>query len=639
MIRQLQWNVGVAIGLAGCGVCGAVASSAASEGGDFAHGALPILRRHCVECHADGTYKGGLSIDTRESLLGSDVVVVGQSDESELILRVTDPDPDWRMPPDRDPLSAEEIETLRAWIDQGANWQEGFTFRRDVYVAPMALREVELPPAKDGRDHPVDRIVDQYLADHGIAPPPPVGDAAFYRRVSLDLLGVLPDPDDVDRFASDPSPGKRDALIAELLDDREAFTAHWLTFWNDLLRNDYAGTGYIDGGRKQITGWLYDALFQNKPYDQFVRELIDPTDASEGFIRGIQWRGRVNASQVPPLQFAQNVSQVFLGINLKCASCHDSFIDDWSLRDAYGMAAVAADEPLEMYRCDKATGQTAQPGFLFPELGAIDAEAPREERLKQLADLMVHADNGRTARTIVNRLWQRLMGRGIVHPVDAMDTRPWSEDLLDYLAQDLATHHYNLNWVLARIATSQAYQAQCVDPDTYAMEDDRFRGPSPRRFTAEQFLDAVWRLTGAGPEEPHPAAAEAAAAHAPAGTAEIRAALVASDPLMRSLGRPNREQVVSTRPAELTTLQALDLSNGQILADLLARGAARLARDHADLDTSALIDQVFRMALSRSPSETERKICRDMLEPGRSEQGLADMLWAVVMLPEFQTVR
>ena len=179
-----------------------------------------------------------------------------------------------------------------------------------------------------------------------------------------------------------------------------------------MLRNDYQGTGYIDGGRKQITGWLYRALLENKPYDQFVRELISPASESEGFINGIQWRGRVNASQVREIQFSQNVSQVFFGINMKCASCHDSFIDTWKLADAYGLAAIIADRPLELYRCDKPTGKAAVPRFLWPELGSIDPSMPRAKRLERLAGLVAHPDNGRFARTIVNRLWQRLFGRG-----------------------------------------------------------------------------------------------------------------------------------------------------------------------------------------------------------------------------------
>src|SRR5262249_5949588 len=163
----------------------------------------------------------------------------------------------------------------------------------------------------------------------------------------------------------------------------------------------------VDGGRKQITSWLYRSLLENKPYDRFVRELICPTPDSAGFAQGIKWRGSVNASQILELQFAQNVGQVFFGANLKCASCPDSFIDHWKLDDAYGLAAVIAEKPLAVHRCDKPTGATAGAKFLFPELGSIDAEAPKAKRLEQLAALVTHPDNGRFTRTIANRLWDR----------------------------------------------------------------------------------------------------------------------------------------------------------------------------------------------------------------------------------------
>ena len=191
---------------------------------------------------------------------------------------------------------------------------------------------------------------------------------------------LLPTEEQLETFLADGSAAKREKLIDTLLADRVAYADHWLTFWNDLLRNDYAGTGYIDGGRKQITKWLYASLIDNMPYDRFVRELIAPSPESEGFINGIKWRGNVNAAQSPELQFAQNVGQVFLGVNLKCASCHDSFIDDWKLTDSWGLAAVIADHPLEIYRCDVPTGKTAAPAFLFPELGSIDPQLPRKER-------------------------------------------------------------------------------------------------------------------------------------------------------------------------------------------------------------------------------------------------------------------
>src|SRR5437773_9665996 len=122
------------------------------------------------------------------------------------------------------------------------------------------------------------------------------------------------------------------------------------------------------------------------PYNQFVAELIDPRPASEGFAKGIVWRGVVNASQTPQMQAAQNISQVFMGVNLKCASCHDSFINDWTLADAYGLASIYSDGPLEMVHCDKPTGKMAESKFIYPELGTIDANAKKAERLKRLAE-------------------------------------------------------------------------------------------------------------------------------------------------------------------------------------------------------------------------------------------------------------
>jgi hypothetical protein len=285
------------------------------------------------------------------------------------------------------------------------------------------------------------------------------------------------------------------------LADDVAYAEHWLTFWNDLLRNDYTGTGFITGGRKQISAWLYRALAENKPYDQFARELIAPSPESEGFSAGIRWRGDVSAGQTVEIQFAQSVGQSFLGINLKCASCHDSFVDRWTLADSYGLAAIYSQQPLELHRCDKPLGQKATAAWLFPELGKIDNNLPQPDRLRQLAALMTHPGNGRFTRTIVNRLWHRLMGRGIVHPTDAMQTPPFNADLLDYLASHLADNAYDLKKTLALICESQAYQSR-VEP-LAANADEQgysYRGPRAKRLTAEQFVDAVWQLTGAAPQ-------------------------------------------------------------------------------------------------------------------------------------------
>jgi hypothetical protein len=609
---------------------------------DFAHEVIPLIKEHCGKCHTNGTYKESVSFDTREAMLETGAVEPGDSSASYLIDLVTSDDEEVRMPLEAPPLTAEEVDVLRRWIDAGLPWEEGFTFRENAYEAPLKPRRPELPPAEAGVENPIDRIVFYYWRERGIKPPARLSDAAFYRRASLDLVGLLPKPEEVDAFVADSDPTKRRELVRRLLDDRVAYADHWLTFWNDLLRNDYAGTGYIDGGRKQITDWLYASLLNNKPYDRFVRELIVPRPRSEGFAKGIVWRGQVNASQRPELQFAQNVGQVFLGVNLKCASCHDSFVDNWKLTDAYGLAAITSDVPLEIHRCDKPIGEMAKAYFLFPELGEIDGAASREQRLKQLAQLMTHADNGRLTRTIVNRLWHRLMGRGIVHPVDSMGTRPWNEDLLDYLAIHLADEGYDLKKSLALIASSEVYgMASVPTGDSVPAEEYQFVGPAPKRTTAEQFVDALALVTGVAPEATASDDTFLKRISDPGARPFVRASLTRSSPLMRTLGRPNREQVVTTRPAELTTLEALELSNGRLLSELLDAGAAKLLEYNSGGSHSAehMCRSLVRAALSREPTDEELTLLVELAGQPVTESGLADVLWSIVMLPEFQLVR
>jgi hypothetical protein len=608
---------------------------------DFAHDVVPILKARCAKCHTNGTYKGGLSFDTRESLLKAKVAVPGKSGESELIKRVMSKDKETRMPSQGEPLTEKEIGILKAWVDDGLPWEPGFTFKPATYAAPLKPRKIELPAATAGRDHPIDRIVDAYLTANKIATPPSLDNGTFARRAYLDLIGLLPAESELDAFTTDTAADKRTRLIHSLLAENRSYTDHWLAFWNDLLRNEYRGTGYIDGGRKQITAWLYKSLLENKPYDQFARELINPTPDSEGFAKGIKWRGQVNASQIVELQFSQNIGQVFFGANLKCASCHDSFIDNWKLDDAYGLAAVIADKPLPTFRCDKPTGKTAGPKFLFPELGSIDPALSKAKRLEQLAALATHPDNGRFSRTIVNRIWHRLLGRGLVHPVDVMGNKPWCEDLLDYLAVYLIENKYDLKKLMEHIATSQTYQSRTVSLNKEPGGDGYiFHGPELKRLTAEQFVDAIWMITGTAPAKPiAPAAIPPFPASTPAERRFVRATLVDADDLMRSLGRPNREQVVTTRPEQLTTLQALDLANGQTMTSTLARGAANILKANPKMAPKELVVLVFARALSRKPTPEELSAAEGLIGGKPTAESLADLLWAVVMLPEFQLVR
>ncbi|MFO1019611.1 MAG: DUF1549 domain-containing protein [Planctomycetales bacterium] len=364
-------------------------------------------------------------------------------------------------------------------------------------VSEIAPRHPRIPAARPGATltNPIDLLLQPYFEQHKFTPPAVVSDRVYARRVYLDLIGLLPTPAQLAAFEADQSPDKREKLVDQILADNEAYAIHWLSFWNDALRNDYRGTGYIDGGRKSITGWLYNALLKNVPYDQFVRELVSPVPESEGFVKGIVWRGVVNASQVPPVQAAQNIGQVFMGINLKCASCHDSFISSWKLTDAYGLAGVFSEQPLEIHHCDAPTKKFATQKFLYKELGEIDEKASRAERMKQLAAIITNPQNGQLTRTMVNRLWARFLGHGIIDPVDEMEDDPWNQDLLDWLAADLSDHRYDLKHTMKQIVTSRAYQLPSVGVDEQATAYV-FRGPSVKRLSSEQFMDALAQVAG-----------------------------------------------------------------------------------------------------------------------------------------------
>lgn len=823
----LAWFVVLAVCVAGSRV------SAAEKPIDFSHDVVPVLRKHCVGCHGDKEAKGSFSINTRPLIVDSGNVDLDDPGDSYLLELITSSDPDVQMPPaDHERLSGMEVAVLRRWIVSGLPWEEGFSFGQTAYEPPLRPRLPELPAAVDGRTNPIDRILDAHLAERDLPRPSPVDDALFYRRVHLDLVGLLPEPEALAAFLADPASDKRERAIDQLLDQDLAYADHWLTFFNDLLRNDYSGTGFITGGRRQITSWLYAALRDNMPFDQFTRELIaPPTPASGGYIEGIKWRGEVSAGQTVEIQFAQNVAQSFLGINMKCASCHDSFIDRWTLDEAYGLAAIYASQPLEIHRCDKPVGKTAEAGWLFPELGQIDPQAPQPERLQQLAALMTHAENGRFTRAIVNRLWYKLMGRGIVHPLDAMQSEPWNTDLLDYLAWYLADQNYDLKQVLRLIATSEAYQsASEVTVGEPGEGVYTYRGPRPRRMTAEQFLDSVWQITGRAPSAPDAAVirsiangstSESSTASSgdkpdaaggppasqppvpvqwiwggandevppagqqmvlrktlklgspiargaavftcdneftlyvngrevdrgddwtklhllplrgllkegdnqlvfvvknagssanPAGlmfaaawegddgtpgqlgadaswqwspalptpregrlgnvagpwkparvvtpvgswtqtidaqvhpqlalavqgeTPMVRASLLKNNALMRSLGRPTRDQIVSMRPTGLTTLEAIDLANEQTLADAFEAGGTRLIQTVGG-DADALVRHLYAFALSREPTEEELAVLRDRIGDPPSPTAVQDVLWAICMLPEFLLVQ
>ena len=527
---------------------------------DFLKEVQPVFTARCLACHSSGKPQAGLRIHTRNDLLrggqSGPAILPGHAEDSLLIQKVTGKH-GLRMPPSGPPLTGQELTLLRAWIDQGAVWDGALE-----NGPPLAALAPRLPAIPAGTaSNPIDRFIDAYLAQHKVPLAPPVADSLFARRAWLDITGMPPTIQELESFEHSSAADKRATLVDHLLAERRQYAGHWISFWNDMLRND-EGVIY-HGERKTITAWLLNALEQNTPYDEMVRSLLNPAakGGAEGFLTGITWRGVVSASQNPPMQAAQNSAQVFLGVNVKCAACHDSFVNRWKLRDTYGLAAMFSEEPLELVRCDVKTGQMAEARFPFPDL-KVEFDTTIESRRRAAAEWFTHPANGRFARTIVNRYWMALLGRGLVEPVDDMDAPPWNADLLDWLASDFAAHHYDLQHLLRRIITSRAYQMPAA-PDS-AAKTYVFHGPTLRRLTAEQFEDTISAVTGdwrvnAPRTETHAAY-----------TREWR---LKSDPLSRALGRPIRDQVYTGRATEATTFQALELTNGPLLSKRLERAA------------------------------------------------------------------
>lgn len=601
-----------------------------------------IFAHSCTNCHGEAKKKGDLRLDSKEAIFkggeNGAILVMGDPGKSDLVRRIKLPRSHKEaMPTKGKGLTAREIATIEYWVKQGAPWPEG-PLKSIFRVASLAPRSPEIPMATGDLTNPVDLFVNDYFKKHNIVWNKRVDDPTYIRRVYLDITGLLPDPSAIDAFVKDTRTNKREALAAALLNRNDDYAQHWLTFWNDALRNDYSGTGYITGGRHDITKWLYTSLRDNKPYHIFVKELISPDENSKGFIAGIKWRGTINASQRTEMQAAQNVAQVFLGLNLKCASCHDSFTSDWKLEDAYGFANIFADSALEMNRCDKPTGRMAPTRMLYKELGEIDSTAIPQEKLKQLADYLVQPKNGRIYRTLVNRIWAQLMGRGIVEPLDEMDREPWSQDLLDWLASDFVASGYDIKDLIYKIVTSKTYQLPSVgikEAELIVAPDFVFTGMLRRRLTAEQFSDAVSTsiqpLYGDSsivyklfPEEirseiPFP-----------------RASLVKNDGYLTALGRPSRETVSTSRLSQANLLQALELTNGDRFNHAMKLAAVKWRQKYPD--TKDLIIEIYRSALGREPGLEEQSVALKVLGKTPDEAAIQDFLWAITLHPEFQLI-
>ncbi len=354
------------------------------------------------------------------------------------------------MPLGRPALSAGEIATIRRWIDEGA--RETITSRRSEAKVGGAARARATCDARrclaelDGASRSLRQQVSQLSTAienlSWLATRRSRGGRTSTSGVCCRRRKIFRRFSRTGTRTSDPR--SSNGSLPTTTSTRNTGSRSGTTSCGTTKASNYYSE---TSSRKSISTWLLSALTTNVPYNRWVEQLLNPTtpDDPDGFLIGVNWRGEVNASQTPAMQAAQNSAQIFIGLNLKCNSCHDSFISKWKLKDAYGLASFfSEDGRLRLYRCDVPQDDYATPAFLFPELNRAPPSGSLADRRRTAAAIFTDPRNGRLPRTLVNRMWHRLLGRGFVENPDEMDGVPWSPALLDWLASDFVDGGYDL---------------------------------------------------------------------------------------------------------------------------------------------------------------------------------------------------
>lgn len=598
---------------------------------------LPILRDQCFRCHGEKE-QGGLRLNSREHALAmgdSEVpaVVPGDPDASEMITRIRYGE----MPPTDDGLNEQQISTLEQWVSDGAVWP-------NPPIDPDAVAEVPL-----------------------------VDDASFLRRVYLDTVGVGPSADDARDFLNDTDPDKRSKLVERLLRD-ERYADHWVSFWMDLLAENPTLLNQSLNSTGPFRWYLYESLRDGKALDRMVTELLLMRGSPhEGGSAGFALAGENDS---PMAAKGHIVASAFLGIELQCARCHDSPYHSTTQEDLFSVAAMLNRNPLTPPKTSRVPDAffenigreslivvtlkpdvQVQPKWPFASLTGladgphIDAlmRDPKDSR-ERLAALITSPENDRFSQVVVNLLWNRLLGAGLVQPVNDWEGKsPSHPALLQWLATELVSHDYDLRHVLQRIMTSQTYQRQALGRNERAAADQRFfNAPDPRRLAGEQIVDSLFAATGRCMETGELTfvhdGAEPITARQTLGT-PTRAWMFAG--LNNERDRPSlslpraqpivdvlkafgwtgtRQQPIVERESEPNLLQPGILANGT-LSMSLTRAAdrselAELALNAPSAD--ALIDTLFLRFLTRYPSELERADLLPALADGFESRVVAE---------------
>ncbi len=488
-------------------------------------------------------------------------------------------------------------------------------------------------------DPPQANYVDQHLFHKlqqlQIVPSELCTDDEFLRRVYLDVLGVLPGATEVESFLADAAPDKRQRLIDQLL-ARPEHAEFWALKWGDLLRLN--NKKVTPAGVHKFRRWLYAALRDNMPYDQFVRALLSADGSTLDNPAANFYRTAADTNDC-----TETTAQLFLGIRIQCAKCHNHPFERWTQDNYYGIGAFfnrvqrkPTGAPDELIVWVSRSGEVTQPRTgrqmkpWMPLTG--EAELPGEaDRRGAFVDWLIRPENPFFAQAEVNRMWGHLFGRGIVEPVDDFraSNPPSNAALLEALAQDFVAGGFDRKHILRTILNSRAYQLSARSNDSNRNDAKYFSHATTRLLTAEQLLDAICQVTGV----------EEKFAGLPAGT---RATQLPSPDVdnyfLKVFGQPAREMACQCeRSSESNLSQALQMINGPLVHSKLTNENNRFRKLAAEGKTDgAIVEALYLAALARRPSDGERNtaITHINAQPNRI-QGLEDVCWALLNAKEF----
>jgi hypothetical protein len=468
-------------------------------------------------------------------------------------------------------------------------------------------------------------------------------DAMFLRRAYVDVCGILPTPGEARSFLDDTRADKRLRLIDHLL-DRPEYADWWAMKWADLLRNEEKA---VDAkGVRLFQRWLRQCVSEDMPLDRFVRRLLTARGSTYDRPEANYYR-----TNLDPQKAAETTAQLFLGVRVACAKCHNHPFDLWTQEDYHGLSAFFARVRTRMIdnqrkdRLDKhelvgemivwhdREGDVPHPqrgGTIAPRLPGVPASKISDgDRLATLADWITSADNPHFARVMANRIWYHLLGRGVVEPVDDFrESNPASnEPLLDALAKELIASGWRQKRLIRTIMTSRAYQASSKAKLTNE-EDLNFSHVEPRMLQAEALLDAISQVT----QVP-----ERFAGH-PLGTRAAELPGVSGVPnFLKSFGRPDRLLACECERQATTTLgQAFQMINGESITRKVT-DSPRVERWLTNKSANEeVIAELYLAALSRLPTAREREAIGLRLANAPDRRAaLEDFLWAMINTKEF----